>query len=138
MMVANRVVRPFAVLLAVGLLAALLIPPATRPSHADQQTISIAPRDRLNVTCTTGFGGRLQGTKSVITCAAPAPTQTPAAAGPAITQLKGVQEGGSLSGKANIEAIVGGPNIASVVFRLEGVGQPAVTHTEKTAPYFFL
>src|SRR6478672_10935917 len=98
MMVANRVVRPFAILLAVGLLAALLIPLATRPSHADQQTISIAPGDQLTITCTTGLNGTVQGTQSVISCAAPAPTQTPAAAGPTITQIKGVQEGGSLSG----------------------------------------
>ena len=141
-MVANRVVHSFAVLLAVGLLAALLFPLATRPSHADQQSISIAPGDQLSVTCTTSLGGTVQGTQSVIMCAAPAPTQVPPtqapASGPTITQIKGVQEGGSLGGKANIEAIVGGQNIANVVFKLEGPGQPAVTHTEKTAPYFFL
>jgi hypothetical protein len=137
MMVANRVVRSFAVLLAVGLLAALLIPLATRPSHADQQTISIAPGDQLTITCTTSLSGTVQGTQSVIACAAPAPTQPPVS-GPTITQIKGVQEAGSLSGKANIEAIVSGQNIATVLFKLEGAGQPAVTHTEKAAPYFFL
>src|SRR3954452_4345136 len=129
MMVANRVVRSFAVLLAVGLLAALLIPLATRPSHADQQTISIAPGDQLTITCTTSLSGTVQGTQSVIACAAPAPTQPPVS-GPTITQIKGVQEAGSLSGKANIEAIVSGQNIATVLFKLEGAGQPAVTHTE--------
>jgi hypothetical protein len=142
MMLANRIVRSFAVLLALGLLAALLVPLATRPSHADQQSVSIAPGDQLAVTCTTSLSGTVQGQQSVITCAAPAATQVPPtqapASGPTITQIKGVQEGGSLSGKANIEAIVGGSNIATVVFKLEGAGQPAVTHTEKTAPYFFL
>ncbi len=136
-MVANRILRPFAVLLAVGLLAALLIPLATRPSHADQQTISIAPGEQLTVTCTTNLSGTVQGTQSDIACAAPAPTQTPAD-GPTITQIKGVQEGGSLSGTVNIEAIVGGQNIATVVFKLESAGQTPVLHTEKTAPYFFL
>ncbi len=60
MMVANRVVRSFAVRLAVGLLAALLIALATRPSHADQQTISIAPVDQLAITCTIGLSGRFR------------------------------------------------------------------------------
>jgi hypothetical protein len=142
MMTGNRIGRSFAVLLAVGLLAALLFPLATRPSHADQQTISIAPGDQLAVTCTTSLSGTVQGTQSVITCAAPAPTQAPPtqapASGPTITQIKGVQEGGTLSGKATIEAIIGGQNITSVVFKLEGAGQPALTHTEKNAPYFFL
>jgi hypothetical protein len=138
MMAANRIIRPFAVLLAVGLLAALLIPLAIRPSHADQQTISIAPGDRLTVTCTTGLSGTIQGTQSVIECAAPAPTQASAASGPAITQIKGVQDGGTLSGKVNVEAIVSGQNIATVVFKLETAGQQPVIHTEKNTPYFFL
>lgn len=147
MQLSTRAARLFAALLALGLLAAALLPLATRHSYADPQSIALAPGDQLTITCATGLSGSVQGTDATINCAAPvataaptaaAPTAAPTTGAPAITAINGVQDGGALSGKVNIEAVVSGEQIAAVVFKLEAAGQPTVTHTEKQAPYWFL
>jgi hypothetical protein len=115
----------------------VLVPFATRSSQAGQQTITLAPGDQLTIICSTGLSGTVQGTQSTIQCAAPPATATPVPpAGPVVTGFTGVQEGAMLSGKANIEALVSGQNIARVVFDL--VGPQSTQHVEKTKPYYFM
>jgi hypothetical protein len=53
-----------------------------------------------------------------------------------ITEIRGVSEGATLNGTANIEAIVAGRNIAGVVFDLSG--PKGTRHVERQSPYFFL
>src|SRR6266545_2575135 len=133
MLLTHRVIRPFAILLAVGLLAALIVPFATRSSKADQQTITIAPGDRVTVVCPTNLSGAVQGQQSTIECAPQAAPQ-----GLAIAEVRGINDGGSISGKVNVEAVVTGQNIAAVDFKLDHDGQAPVTYSDRRAPYFFL
>lgn len=56
------------------------------------------------------------------------------AAPPQIREIRGVQNGGSISGKANIEAIISGSGIDQVVF--EVTGPHTGKYIERTAPYF--
>src|SRR5215213_3132235 len=136
MRAAHRIIRPCIWLLMGSLLTTFLIPLATHSSWAGQQSIALAPGDRLTVTCPTGMGGAAPGTQTQLICAAP-PTAVPsAAAGPAITGFSGVQEGQTLGGKIAITAQVAGDKIVKVVFQLDGP-QP-LTYTEKTAPYTFM
>jgi hypothetical protein len=133
----HRLIRPFVILLALGLLVAVFAPLATRSSRAGQQSITLAPGDTLTILCSTSLSGTVQGTQSTVNCAAPpaTPTNVPPK-GPVVTGFNGAQEGGTLSGKANIEALVTGQNIARVDFNL--TGPQSTQHTEKTKPYYFL
>ncbi|MEO7912521.1 MAG: hypothetical protein ABIV47_22970 [Roseiflexaceae bacterium] len=118
-------------------MTAFLLPLATHSSWAGQQSIALAPGDKLTVTCPTGMGGAAPGTQAQLTCAAPPPTAVPTTvAGPTITGFSGVQEDQTLSGKIAIIAQIAGDKIAKVVFQLDG--PKPVTFTEKTAPYTFM
>lgn len=133
----NRFIRPLLVIFTLGLMAALIIPFATRATRADQQTIALPPGKQLVVTCETGLSGDIQGNQATLNCAPlPEPTAPPAPSGPQITELRGVSEGAALSGTVNIEAVVQGQDIKRVVFTLNGP-KPTI-HTEKIPPYFFL
>src|SRR5438105_2396729 len=111
MLAAHRIIRPCIWFLIGSLLAALLLPLATHSSWASQQSIALAPGDKLTVTCPTGMGGAAPGTQAMLTCAAP-PTVAPTAiAGPAITGFSGVQDGQTIGGKIAIIAQVAGDKI---------------------------
>lgn len=132
-----RIIRPLIVLMALGLLAAALIPFAARGTRAGQQTIALAPGDTLTVTCDQStLSGNIQGKQATLECAPLAtPTPTAAPAGPVVTGFKGVSEGEVLKGRVAIEALVSGQGIARVEFVLQGPKPD--THTEKVAPYYF-
>src|SRR5687767_1495954 len=106
----TRFVRPFALLLALGLLVALIIPAGMRSSHADQRqqdlhrrerTLALAPGHQITITCPTNLSGVVQGQQVTIECAA-----SPSSGGPAVTGFNGVQDGQTIGGNVVIEALV--------------------------------
>ena len=136
-----RRTRPLVRVLLFVLLAALTLPFAAQSLKAYQQLFTLAPGDRLSVSCETSLSGTVEGKQAALECAAPTAAVTPTATtatpgGPQITALTNLQDGQAVRGTANIEALVSGTNITQVVFRLDGP-KPAV-HTEKYKPYFFM
>lgn len=68
--------------------------------------------------------------------ATPVPaTATPTPSGPQVTEFKGVSADGSVSGVAEMEAIVTGSDIVKVTFALTGPQND--TWTERETPYYF-
>ena len=141
--------RPLLLIVLPAITVALALPLAIR---ADPQLLALAPGGQLTVTCETSLSGVVEGQQATIACAPlPTPTATPppvatatlppepagGPVGPWIAELRGVSEGAAVSGpKVVIEAVPGGANIVSVVFRLDG--PMPVIHTERRPPYFFL
>lgn len=122
----HHIQRSIVSVLFICLLATLVLPFQLR---AASQTFTLAAGDKLTVTCDTKLTGSIEGGKSVLTCA-------PKATNTVLKQLKGIEEGQTLSGRTVIQAIVADKTkVAQVTFNLEG--PKSMTHTEKFFPYYF-
>lgn len=68
--------RAFGLFFAGALLATLLVPLATRPSRAGQQSLALAPGDSITLTCPSQLSGRARGQQATLSCAATGATAT--------------------------------------------------------------
>ena len=126
----KRFTQTLVTLFSFGILAALLIPFTVGANANGPQTIEMAPGERLAITCETELKGGVDGNEAFLECA---DSQEP---GIAITELKGVEEGATLSGTVAIEALVKNENDERIQVGFEVKGSETVRHVERRTPYF--
>ncbi|MEM8529931.1 MAG: CAP domain-containing protein [Chloroflexota bacterium] len=126
----KRFTQTLVTLFSLGILAALLIPFTVGANPNGPQTIEMTPGERLAVTCETELKGSVDGNEAFLECV---DSQEP---GVSVTELKGVEEGATLSGTVAIEALVKNENDERIRVAFEVTGPESVRHVEQHVPYF--
>lgn len=126
----KRFTQTLVTLFSLGILAALLIPFTVGANANGPQTIEMASGERLAITCETELKGRVDGNEAFLECADSQDS------GIAVMELKGVEEGATLSGTVAIEASVKNENDERIRVAFEVKGPESVRHVERYAPYF--